>query len=102
MVFEENNPEFWEYKNDNDEVSGVLINIQEDVGENKSMLYTLEVEGKPKNVWGSAILDQRMVGVKVGDLIKIIFKGLGESKPGRNAPKIFQVLVNRPEKNNTS
>jgi len=81
-----------------DSVTGVLLKIEEDVGENKSKLYTLEVNEKPVNVWGSTILDQRMVGIKVGDLIKIVYKGLGEKKQGRNAPKIFQVLVDRPEK----
>ena len=95
MVFQENNPGFWEIEKEDDSISGVLINIQENVGANKSMLYTIEQDKKPTNVWGSAILDQRMVGVKIGDLIRITYKGLGEAKQGHNAPKIFKVEVNR-------
>jgi len=96
MVFEENNPGIWEYKDDGDMIEGKLLKIQSDVGPSDSMLYTLEVDGKPINFWGTTILDQRMVGINVGDLIQVIFKGLGEAKAGKNAPKIFQVLVDRP------
>lgn len=96
MAFKENNPGFFKFEKEGDEVTGVLLEISTGVGENKSNLYTLEVDGKPVNVWGSTILDQRMLGIKEGELIKIIYKGLGEKKSGKNAPKIFQVLVDRP------
>lgn len=97
MAFKENNPGFFEFKEIEDSVTGVLIKIEENVGEHKSSLYTLEVDEKPVHVWGSTILDQRMVGIKVGDLIRIVYKGLGEKKSGKQPPKIFQVLVDRPE-----
>jgi len=42
MAFEENNPGFWTPENEDDSITGILINIQEDVGTNKSMLYTIE------------------------------------------------------------
>ena len=95
MVFEENNPGFWIPEQEGDAVTGFLIKSESDVGSNKSMLYHLDVEGKPTSVWGSTILDQRMVGVNVGDKIRITFKGLGEKKSGKNAPKIFKVEVDR-------
>jgi len=99
MVFQENNPEVFEFKEEGDNVMCHLIKIQEGIGANKSKMYTLESDGKPVSVWGSTILDQRMIGIKLGDLIKIVYKGHGEKKPGKNAPKIFQVLVDRPENN---
>ena len=98
MVYKEINPDVWTYEEDGDFIEGVLIKAQADVGENKSMLYTLETE--PSNfvaVWGSAVLDQRMSLVKVGQKIKITFKGLGEKKFGKNPPKIFKVEVDEPE-----
>ncbi len=95
MAFEENNPGFWTPENEDDSITGILINIQEDVGTNKSMLYTIEQDKIPTNIWGSAILDQRMIGMKVGDLIKITYKGLGEKTSGKNAPKIFKVEIDR-------
>lgn len=95
MAFTENNPGFWKPEKEDDSIEGVLIKIVENVGANKSMLYTIEKDGKPTNIWGSTILDQRMVGIKVGDLIRITYKGLGEKVGGKNAPKIFKVEVDK-------
>lgn len=95
MAFEENNPGFWIPEREGDVIEGVLIKKEENVGSNKSMLYTLEKDKKPTNVWGSTILDQRMVGINLGDLIRITYKGLGEKKSGKNAPKVFKVEVDR-------
>lgn len=97
MVMQENNPGFFDFKEEGDKVTGVLIKITTDVGPNKAMVYTLEVKTKPINVWGCTILDQRMVGIKVGEIVEIVYKGLGEAKGGHNQPKIFKVLVDRPE-----
>jgi len=52
MAFEENNPGFWTPENEDDSITGILINIQEDVGTNKSMLYTIEQDKIPTNIWG--------------------------------------------------
>lgn len=97
MVYEENVPGIHEFKEDGDMVEGVLIKVQDNVGPQKSMFYTLEVNEKPESIWGCAILDQRMVGVKIGDKIRVTFKGVGEASPGKNPPKIFKVEVDRPE-----
>ena len=59
------------------------------------MLYTLEVEQKPIGVWGSTVLDPKMVGVKVGETVKIVYNGRGEAKGGKAAPKLFSVFVDR-------
>lgn len=98
MAYREVNPELWGYKEDGDFIEGVLINKESEVGENKSWMYNIETsEGEVKNVWGSAILDSRMKFVKVGNKIKITYKGLGESKAGRNPPKIFKVEIDEEE-----
>lgn len=97
MVYEENIPGIHEFKEDGDMVEGILLKVQDNVGPQDSMLYTLEVNGKPESIWGCAILDQRMIGVKIGEKIRVTFKGVGEASPGKNAPKIFKVEVDRPE-----
>lgn len=94
MAYKEINPELWTYENDGDFIEGVLVAKENEVGENKSWMYNIETsEGQVKNVWGSAILDSRMKFVNVGSKIKITYKGLGEAKSGRSAPKIFKVEV---------
>lgn len=94
MTYKEVNPMTWEYEKDGDFIEGVLIKVENDVGVNKSKLYSIETEKSVfKTVWGSAILDQRMSLVGVGSKIRITFKGYGEKKDGHNAPKIFKVEV---------
>ena len=95
MAYKEINPEIWNYENDGDFLEGILVQKQEEVGENKSWMYSIETPEGVKNVWGSAVLDSRMALAKVGDKIKITFKGLGELKAGRNPPKIFKVEVDK-------
>lgn len=94
MTFKEVNPDFWSYENEGDVIEGTLVKVEDEVGMNKSKIYSLESEpGVFKSVWGSTILDQRMTLVKVGQRVRITYKGLSEKKPGKNPAKIFKVEV---------
>lgn len=95
MAYEEINPSMWTYHNEGDFVEGVLVDVQDDVGQNKSKMYTIETKDGILNIWGSTILDARMPLVKLGEKVKITYKGLGVSKAGKNPPKIFKVEVDR-------
>lgn len=95
MAFEEVQTDTWKPENPNDEIVGVLINVEKEVGENKSNLYTIENGDKYIKVWGSTVLDPNMSAVKIGEKVKIVFTGLGEAKAGRNPPKLFKVYVDR-------
>lgn len=87
----------WIPEKEGDSIIGVLLEARMDVGPNKSMLYTLEERDtrERRSVWGSTILDSRMIQVAVGEEIKIEFKGLGKKSPGKHAPKIFKVSRNK-------
>jgi len=96
MTYQEINPSTWTYSNDGDFIEGFLIRVQHDIGANKSMLYSIETQEGVKNVWGATILDERMALVKVGDKVKITYKGLAtEAKKGKNPAKIFKVEVDK-------
>lgn len=96
MTYEEINPTIWNYKEDGDFIEGVLVRAQENIGANESMLYSIETSDGVKNVWGSALLDSRMALVKVGDKIKITYKGLAaKSSKGKNPAKIFKLEVDK-------
>jgi len=95
MAYEEVNPTAWEYSGDGDFIEGILVQVQKDVGENKSKLYSLETSEGIKNVWGSAILDSRMSLISIGSTLKITYKGLAEAKGGKNPAKMFRVEVDR-------
>lgn len=97
MAYKEINPSTWTYEKDGDFIEGVVVNKQKEVGVNKSWLYSLETLEGVKNVWGATVLDERMALVKVGDKIKITYKGLSEAKKGKNPAKLFKVEVSLPE-----
>jgi hypothetical protein len=95
MAYEEINPTQWTYAKDGDFIEGVLVNKQEDVGVNKSMLYSIETPQGVKSVWGATILDERMALVSIGSKIKLTYKGTAPSKKGKNPAKIFKVEVDK-------
>ena len=85
----------WKPEKENDSIEGVLISSEDGVGQNKSRLYHLEVNEKATAVWGSAVLDTKMSVVKPGDKIKIVYLGKGAQKGGKNAPKLFDVFIDK-------
>ena len=95
MTYKEINPTDWTYEKDGDFIDGILVQVQKDIGPNQSILYSIETSEEVKNVWGATILDQRMALVKVGEKVKITYKGLAEAKPGKNPAKIFKVEVDK-------
>jgi len=61
-------------------IRGIFIGKEEGVGPNNSCVYNLEVEGKPRAVWGSTVLDTRLKNVGLGDEVVIIYKGMVASE----------------------
>ena len=97
-MYKEINPDTWKYEKDGDAIEGVLVKVEKDVGPNESALYSLELSPEVfKSVWGSTLLDQRMSLVKIGQKVRITYKGLLEKQPGKNAAKIFKVEVDQEE-----
>jgi hypothetical protein len=101
MPFEEVESKFWTYEKEGDSVEGILIRVQDNVGANKSKIYNIETK---KNgifsIWGSTLLDSKMLLVKLGDLVKITYKGLESvEKEGKNKAKLFSVMVDKSVNN---
>jgi len=95
MAFEEINPTTWKYDKEGDFIEGFLVRSQEDIGVNKSKLYAIDTGEGIKSVWGATILDERMALVKIGDKVRITYKGLAEAQKGKNPAKIFKVEVDK-------
>lgn len=95
MTYKEIDPSMWNYTEKGDKMEGFLIQAQQDVGENKSNLYTIEAPEGVLRVWGTAILDAKLGLVRLGDKVKITYKGLGEAQGHKNAPKLFKVEVDK-------
>src|SRR3990167_1032214 len=89
----------WKPEKVDESLEGLLVKVEEKVGPNESVLYRIEqMGGEQISVWGSTVLDIRMAEVKVGEEVKIIYKGLAEKGGrGKNKPKLFQVFHREPE-----
>ena len=76
-----------------DQLEGVYLGVERDVGVNHSNLYKIETEpGKVMSMWGSKIIDDAMFSVKVGQQVKIKFNGIVKPPKG-NEYKSFEVFV---------
>lgn len=72
-----------------DVIEGVLENIREDVGPNKSRLYTIG----GKTYWGSRALDALLDNVSVGQKVKILCTDDKFKFPSGQTGKAFKVEV---------
>lgn len=83
----------FKFENEGDSVEGELVNVRSDVGENKSMMYDIKTENGLKAIWGSKILDEKMRVVKLGQKVKIVFKGKEKAKTGGREYLVYEVFV---------
>lgn len=76
----------------NEAVEGVLEEVREDVGKNKSNVY--KVGGK--SFWGTTSIDQGMANIKVGEKVRITLVDENFKFPGSNRTgRLFKVEVDR-------
>lgn len=70
----------WNYKElgEGADIIGLYVGKDEHIGENDSTVYRIETDGVTISVWGSTVLDARMTQVKIGNEVRIVYKG---SKP---------------------
>jgi len=101
MTFKEIDPTTWKPEKEGDSIEGILVGKQENVGDNNSNMYNIDTGEKGIfGVWGSAVLDPKMIYVNVEDKIRITFKGLGIKQSGKFPPKLFKVEVDAVDKLN--
>lgn len=87
----------WKPEKKEDQVEGLLIDVQNNIGDNNSTKYFVKQQDNTTvEMWGSTILDQRMKGVPMGMEVRIVYKGLGDAKPGKQPPKLWQVFHREP------
>lgn len=99
MAYKPIEPNTWKPENKGETFEGILIEKKENIGTNKSNLYCFEdFSKKPMMIWGSAIIDDKMNYVKIGDKVKITYNGRAEKgKAGKNPPKLFRIEVDVAE-----
>lgn len=88
--WEEIEPQTWKPEAKNDSITGRLIKTDHNVGSNDSTLYHIQSGAGNYMVWGATVLDQRMGYIKVGDKVRITYKGKTTNQKGQPL-KIFKV-----------
>lgn len=73
---------------------GEYVKKEDDVGKNNSRMYSFKQEDeKIVKVWGSTVLDSRMDALKIGDIVKIEYKGKETNPANGRTYKNFEVYV---------
>lgn len=78
-------------------ITGKLVGVKSNVGENESMLYTLQTDNGNIGVWGSTVLDTKFAGIQNGSMVKIEPLGKQKSEKTGRTYNDFRVFVKPPE-----
>ena len=89
----------WKAENEGDRIEGVLI-AKEPKTEDIGAKYTIENKDGGFLVWGSAILDDKMQQVKVGEELRITFDGQKDLGKGKKLNQ-YRVEVAETDENTT-
>ncbi|MCK9151845.1 hypothetical protein [Methanobacterium alcaliphilum] len=72
-------------------IQGIYIDMEENVGQYKSNMYTLKGEKGEVKLWGSTVLDNLMEKVPFGHEVRVTYNGTQPSKNGKNPWKDYKV-----------
>lgn len=90
-------PTVWKPEQEGDNIMGVLVNKEpKDEQTGMSARYYIENENGMYFVWGTAVLEDRMQYVKVGDKIRITFTGKTKNKRNQTV-NLYRVEVANTE-----
>jgi len=86
-------PGVWKPEKENEQITGVLVSREpKDEISGLSARYYLETKAGMFFVWGTAVLDDRMKYVKIGQKVRITFGGKTTNKRGQTV-NLFKVEV---------
>lgn len=91
--WEEVNPDtqdMWDFRSQ-PTIQGLYVAKKENVGENKSNIYVLNVANEKVGVWGSVVLDSRFEQIAIGSEVKIEYLGMVKPESGNRPYHNFKV-----------
>lgn len=80
-------------------IEGKLVKTETEVGPNKSKMYTFDTDDGQVKVWGSTVLDDKLMGVPQGTYVKVEYEGKLKSKKGAeyHSYKVFIDTASMPD-----
>ena len=86
-------PNVWKPQRQGDQIAGVLVSkVPEDENTALSARYYLETSDGMFFLWSTAVLEDRMQYVKIGDKIRITFEGKTKNKRNQDV-NLFKVEI---------
>ncbi len=86
-------PGIWKPENEGDQIAGVLVNKEpRDEASGTSARYYIENQDGMFLIWGSAVIDDRMQYVKIGQKVRVTFEGHTKNKKNQQV-NLFKVEV---------
>lgn len=73
-------------------LEGQFVKVEHDIGPKKSNMYTVKTDDGEVKVWGSTVLDDKLMGVPQGSYVKLEYEGKKPSKTG-NEYHSFKVFI---------
>ena len=94
--FTQINPGVWKPTTSGEEIVGVLVSVQDSTKYANNKIYHINAQAadgssSQKVVFGTTVLDDRMSYIKVGDTVKIVYKGTVQNAKKQDT-KIFEVF----------
>lgn len=84
-------PTIWDPQSMGDSIQGIYIEVEENVGQFKSNMYTIKNEDGETKFWGSTVLDSLMEKVPLGYEVRVTYMGKQPSKHGKKLWKDYKV-----------
>jgi hypothetical protein len=80
-------------------IEGKFVKTETNVGPNGSNMYTIETDKGEMKVWGSTVLDDKLLGVIPNTYVKIEYEGKLRGKKGNeyHSYKVFIDLDSMPQ-----
>ncbi len=86
-------PGIWKPETEGDQIAGVLVNREpRDEVNGTSSRYYIENQDGMFLIWGSAVIDDRMQYVKIGQKVRVTFEGHTKNKKNQQV-NLFKIEV---------
>jgi len=84
-------PQIWKEEEKGDTIEGKLVGKREKGGKYGNASYLIENDEGVRVVFGTTVLENRMEAVNIGDIVRIVFKGMAKNKRDEDI-KLFEVF----------
>lgn len=82
----------------NDELVGIYVDKEEDVGDNHSTIYNFKTADGMVSVWDTTVLSARLKNIEAGEEVRIVYLGKKPNKTkGRKPYHNFEVYHRKPD-----